>query len=67
MAELFEAHNALDCLQGFVSDNARSIYGLLPPDKAVALIKSDWRVPDCYGPVVPFGAGQVVSWQIQET
>jgi dihydroorotase len=66
LAELFDAHQVLDRLQGFVSDKACAIYGLHPPPKTVELVKSNWRVPDSYGPVVPFGAGQVLSWQIKE-
>lgn len=64
LAELFERHGALDRLQAFVSDNARGVYGLTPPAKAVTLAREPWRVPERYGDVVPFCAGQTIPWQV---
>ncbi|HWQ12583.1 MAG TPA: dihydroorotase [Roseiflexaceae bacterium] len=66
LAELFERYGALDRLQQFVSGNARRIYGLTPPAKTVALEKRPWRVPARYGDVVPFRAGEELSWQVVE-
>jgi len=37
LVEIFERHGKLDNLQNFVSDNAKSIYGINPPEKFVAL------------------------------
>ncbi len=66
LAELFERHEALDRLQAFVSDNARRIYGLTPPPKRVTLAREPWRVPERYGDVVPFAAGQTLTWQVAD-
>lgn len=63
LAELFARHGALDRLQAFVSDNARAVYGLTPPDKTVTLARRPWQVPAHYGDVVPFYAGQTLEWQ----
>jgi len=64
LAELFANHGALDSLQAFVSDNARKIYKITPPDKTVTLEKRTWRVPENYGIVVPFKAEASVTWGI---
>jgi dihydroorotase len=62
LAELFEQHGALEQLQAFVSDNARRIYGIEPPEKRVVLTKQPWIVPERYGDVVPFRAGEEMRW-----
>lgn len=64
LAELFAQHDALEQLQGFVSDNARRIYGIEPPAKQVVLSESAWTVPERYGAVVPLYAGQRLNWQV---
>jgi dihydroorotase len=64
LVELFAQHHALDRLQAFVSDNARRVYGLTPPAKAVTLTRAPWQVPDRYGDVVPFAAGRSLPWQV---
>ncbi len=65
LAELFARHNTLSSLQAFVSDNARRIYGFTPPAKPVTLVEQPWQVPERYGDVVPFYAGQTLRWQVQ--
>ena len=64
LAELFDAHDALDNLQAFASDNAQRIYGVTPPDKTVHLIKEPSTVPAKYGDVVPIRAGDEISWRV---
>lgn len=64
LVDLFQRHDALDKLQAFVSDNARRIYGITPPDKTVTLGEEPWMVPARYGDVVPFYAGQTLRWQV---
>jgi dihydroorotase len=66
LAELFEKHQKLDNLQKFISDNARSIYGITPPAKKVILVKAPTNVPSSYGSVVPMFAGETLSWNIKE-
>lgn len=65
LVDLFMRHDALAQLQAFVSDNARRIYGITPPQKRVALIKQPWRVPERYGDVVPFYADRELEWHVQ--
>lgn len=64
LCEIFEAHDALDNLQAFVSDNAQRIYGICPDFKEVVLSKEAFVVPELYGEVVPMRAGETLSWTI---
>ena len=64
LAELFDAHDALDKLQAFVSGNAQSIYGLTPQAKTVHLVKEPCTVPAKYGDVVPIRSGGEIGWRV---
>lgn len=64
LVELFERHDALDRLPAFVSGNACRIHGLTPPARTVRLVEEPWQVPDRYGNVVPFAAGQTLRWRV---
>jgi dihydroorotase len=64
LVELFEQHNALDNLQAFVSDNARRIHDFNPPAKRVELEKVAMQVPEKYGEVVPYRAGERIPWSV---
>lgn len=65
LCEVFEAHDKLDNLQTFVSDNAQQIYGICAEFKEVVLVKHDFVVPDMYGSVVPMRAGEILKWSIE--
>lgn len=65
LCEVFDAHNKLDNLQAFVSDNAQQIYGICAEFKEVVLVKHDFVVPDIYGTVVPMKAGETLRWSIE--
>ncbi len=64
LVELFEKFDALDNLQAFISDNAKKIYGINPPEKKVTLEKKSFIVPEIYGDVVPTFAGEEVTWSV---
>jgi dihydroorotase len=68
LVEIFEKHGKLENLQKFVSDNARAIYGICPPEKLVLLDKSEYRVPatckNQKAEVVPLFAGERCSWRV---
>lgn len=66
LAQLFDSAGALDNLQAFVSDNAKRIYGVVPPLKKVTLRKSAFVIPDEYSGVVPFRAGSELEWIVEE-
>ncbi len=65
LCEVFEAHDKLENLQAFVSDNAQQIYGICAEFKEVVLVKHDFVVPDIYGTVVPMRAGETLKWSIE--
>ncbi|PHM17924.1 MAG: dihydroorotase [Sulfuricurvum sp. PD_MW2] len=65
LCEVFEAHDKLDNLQAFVSDNAQQIYGICAEYKEVTLVKHNFVVPDIYGTVVPMRAGETLQWSIE--
>jgi len=64
LAELFETVDRLDLLPDFVSGFAQRIYGVTPPQKQVRLERQAWRVPQLYGDVRPFKAGEMLSWSV---
>jgi len=64
LAELFEQHNALDKLQAFVSDNATRIHNFTPPSRSIRLEKITTKVPLRYKEVVPYRAGESLSWSV---
>ncbi len=65
LTQLFEENGKLENLQKFVSDNAVNIYGLTPNTKTVTLEKQDFTVPEIYGNVVPYKAGETLAWSIK--
>jgi dihydroorotase len=65
LCEVFDAHDKLDNLQAFVSDNAQRIYGICAEYKEVTLVKREFNVPDIYGSVVPMKAGETLKWSIE--
>ena len=68
LAELFVQHGAADKLQGFVSGNARALYGLTPTPKKVRLTDSPMQVPAAYRSygetVVPMFGGEELGWSV---
>lgn len=66
LVELFAEADRLDQLTGFVSANACRFYRITPPARTVALVDTPWQVPETYGPVRPYLAGQTLRWQMTE-
>ncbi len=66
LVELFEKHNSLGNLGKFISENAIKIYWITPPEKMVVLEKELFTVPEKYGEVVPYRAGETLTWKIKE-
>ncbi len=69
LAEIFVQHGAADKLQGFVSGNARALYGLQPAAKTVTLCDTPMQVPAAYRSygetVVPMFAGETLPWSVK--
>jgi dihydroorotase len=64
LVELFHNHGELDNLQAFVSDNAVRNYKVSPPETAVTLVNEPMQVPDRVADVVPYKAGESISWRV---
>lgn len=66
LVELFEKHNSLENLGKFLSENAIKIYDITPPEKTIVLEKETFTIPEKYGEVVPYRAGETLTWRIKE-
>jgi dihydroorotase len=66
LAELFEQADCLNRLPFFVSAGAQRRYGITPPKKTVLLEPKPCRVPERYGDVRPFRAGEELRWSVTE-
>lgn len=69
LCELFEAHNALDRLQAFISDHAIKNYDLsLKTDFYLTLQKTPCAIPSAiltqHDEIIPFRANQNTQWTI---
>jgi len=64
LAQLFEEADCLERLPAFVSNNARQFHRITPPQKWVNLQRIAWNVPEQYGTVRPFLAGQELRWSL---
>jgi dihydroorotase len=69
-AHVFDELDALDKLEGFSSHHGADFYGLPRNAGTVTLVKENWQVPDQTilpngEPIVPFYAGQQVTWRIK--
>lgn len=64
LVQFFEDHDRLELLQAFVSDHARRIYCLRPPERTVTLLQEEWTVPPRYGSIVPVNAGELLRWKL---
>ena len=69
-AEAFEEVGALDRLEAFASFHGADFYRLARNRATLTLEKRDWLVAkefgDGRGAIVPFRAGQTISWQLRE-
>ena len=64
LAQIFDEAGVLENLQKFVSDNAKKIYGVTPPEKKVVLTKEPFDVPENYEGVVPMFGGETLGWRV---
>jgi len=67
-AEVFEAADALDRLEGFASCHGPDFYGLPRNTTTVTLERQPWTVPATLSfgdaPLVPLRAGETLSWRL---
>lgn len=66
LAQLFNKHSNESNLQKFISTNAINLHQLsFDANKTISLVKKEWQVPQNYGEVVPFMAGELLQWQVE--
>ena len=63
-AQVFDEENALDRLEAFASLNGPAFYGLPVNSGSITLQRRDQLVPELVDGLVPFHAGQILSWTI---
>jgi dihydroorotase len=63
-ARVFDEDGALDRFEAFASENGARFYGLPLNDGTITLERAEVRVPDRYGEVVPFHAGESIGWRV---
>ena len=70
-AEVFDAEGALDRLEPFAAFNGADFHGLARNTGRLVLERNDWtlpqEIPTGGDGIVPFRAGQPVSWRVVET
>lgn len=68
-AEVFEAADALDRLEGFASHFGADFYGLPRHSDTITLVRKPWTVPASYAfagqQVIPLRAGEQLDWQVE--
>lgn len=66
-AEVFEAADALDKLEGFASFSGPDFYNLPRNQEKITLVKESWQAPESYpydgDALVPLRAGQTIAWK----
>lgn len=63
LAQIFEECDALDKLQGFVSEFGADFYGLPRNTGTITLFKEDWVVPEEYEGTALFWGGKTLHWK----
>jgi dihydroorotase len=65
LATLFEKRDLLAALAEFVAGRGNAFYGLQSADTMLRLVRETWHVPAACSGVVPFCAGQALSWRLE--
>ncbi|MBU3916818.1 dihydroorotase [bacterium] len=69
-AEIFEAADKLDKLEGFSSHFGADFYGVRRNKQTITLIKSDFEIPEKLNfgeeSLIPLKAGETISWRLKE-
>lgn len=63
-ARVFDEDGALDRFEAFASENGARFYGLPLNAGTVTLERAEVAVPERYGDVVPFHAGETIGWRM---
>lgn len=64
LVDVFDRAGKLDRLEDFCASFGADFYGLPRTTDTVTLVKSPWTVPDLTDGVVPYRAGESMSWKL---
>jgi dihydroorotase len=70
VAQIFDSVGRLDRLQKFMSGRSEEFYDfptrspLWQFRRTIELAHQPWKVPDDYGGIVPFLAGETLQWRV---
>jgi dihydroorotase len=64
-ATVFDEEGALDRFEAFASENGPRFYGLPLNEGTITLERGECEVPDQIGGIVPFHAGETLSWKLR--
>ena len=62
--QVFEEEEALDLFEGFASEHGARFYGVPLNEGTLTLEQSKQKVPDKFGDLVPFHAGETLRWTL---
>jgi dihydroorotase len=62
--QVFEEEGALERFEAFASENGPRFYGLPLNESNVTLEKAGCMVPEAFGELVPFKAGEQLAWRL---
>jgi len=65
LCQMFDELGHMERLEAFVSEFGAKFYRLPLNDGSISLVKNQWVVPQEYNGIVPFMAGQNISWQVE--
>jgi dihydroorotase len=65
LVDLFDKNGKLHLLQDFVSNNAKRIYEIDPPEKEITLVRKEKIVSEEYRGVVPLFAREKLGWSLE--
>ncbi|MBE1298452.1 MAG: dihydroorotase [Alteromonadaceae bacterium] len=70
-AQVFDELDALDKFEGFASLHGADFYGVPRNTNTITLRRESWDIPQAIdlpngNPIVPFFAGQTLSWKLQD-
>ncbi len=64
LADVFDRIGSLDRLADFTSTFGHQFHGLPPLEGSITLQKRETVVPEAYGDIVPYRAGQTLTWGV---
>ena len=66
LVQIFEANDAPDKLEPFVSHYGADFYGLPRNEGTITLVKEPWEVRQVCSNLVPYRVGDILDWQVQQ-